>query len=71
MSISTTLSRRDSVRAQIGRKTPAGLRDLAEERYDFTPEHRAWLNRVADRLSASGFLTLADVTDDEFDLITA
>ena len=32
-------------------------------------EHLAWLSQVADRLTASGFLTLADVTDDEFDII--
>jgi hypothetical protein len=63
----TADERRNDVRNQIGRKTPSEIRALIVERYDFTPEHLAWLSNVADRLELSGYLTLCDVTDDEFD----
>lgn len=70
MTITLTRSadqRRADIRSQIGRKTPEEIRVLIAERYDFTPEHLSWLSQVADRLAASGYLTLADLTDDEFD----
>lgn len=73
MTITLTRTRaeeRNGIRSQIGRKSPTEIRALIVERYDFTPEHLAWLAQVADRLSVSGYLTLADVTDQEFDEIT-
>lgn len=73
MTPTTTSSvlRRDQIRDQIGRKTPAELHVLAVERYGFMAEHQAWLVGTAERLEQSGYLTLADVTDAEFDAITA
>lgn len=71
MIIMEAVDRRSSVRAQIGRKTPDEILSLADERYDFKPEHVSWLRTVAERLRQSGYLTLADVTDDEFDAIVA
>ncbi len=67
MTLTTTYDRRQGVLNQLGRKTPTEIRALVVERYDFTPEHLAWLVRVADRLEQSGYQTLCDVTDDEFD----
>jgi hypothetical protein len=67
----TEAEHRNSIRNQIGQKTPEEIRALIVERYDFTPEHLAWLSNVADRLALSGYVTLADVTDDEFDDIVA
>ena len=71
MKIMEAVERRISVRAQIGRKTADEILTLADERYDFKPEHIGWLQSVAERLRQSGYLTLADVTDDEFDTIIA
>lgn len=67
----TRAEERNGIRSQIGRKSPSEIRELIVERYDFTPEHLAWLAQVADRLAGSGYLTLADVTDEEFDQIVA
>lgn len=69
MTLTAPIDRRTSVRNQIGRRTPTEIRTLIVERPESAPEHLAWLSQVADRLTASGFLTLADVTDDEFDII--
>jgi hypothetical protein len=55
-------ARRDRIRSQLGRKTAAEIRawvTLADD--------RDWALTVADGLAVSGFLTLSDVTDDEFD----
>jgi hypothetical protein len=57
--------RRDAVRASIGRKTPAEIREWAAN-----GTGRDWALDIADRLAVSGYLTLADVTDSEFDSIT-
>lgn len=57
---------RDTIRASIGRKTPDEIRTWVDAGDD-----RGWAVEVADKLAASGYLTLADVTDSEFDSITA
>lgn len=71
MTVMEKVDRRSSVRTQIGRKSPDEILALADERYDFTSEHVSWLRLVAERLRQSGYLTLADVTDDELDEIIA
>lgn len=55
---------RNQIRSQIGRRTAAEIRGWASD-----DSHRAWALPIADRLAVSGYLTLSDVTDDEFDLI--
>ena len=60
----TAGARRDVVRALIGRKTPDEIRSWAS-----ADANREWALQLADRLAASGFLTLSDVTDSEFDTI--
>jgi hypothetical protein len=57
-------ARRTDIRSQLGRKTATEIRSWANGEV-----HRAWSLPVADRLAASGYLTLSDVTDDEFDVI--
>ena len=69
MTITTTrtpskASRRDIVRSLVGRKTPDEIRDWAA-----SADGRTWALPLADRLATSGYLTLADVTDSEFDEI--
>jgi hypothetical protein len=59
-------ARRNDIRTQLGRKTAAEIRVWASDIND-----RAWALTIAGRLAVSGFLTLADVTDDEFDSIAA
>ena len=60
----TAISQADIVSA-IGRKTPEQIREWAAAGPD-----RAWALDVADRLAISGYLTLADVTEDELVDIT-
>jgi hypothetical protein len=55
-------ARRDHVRTQLGRKTAAEI--LAWSSLDVD---RAWAELIALRLRTTGYLTLADLTDDEFD----
>lgn len=62
-------SDRDRVRTQIGRKTASEIRDWASN--PVSGADRGWAHSIADRLALSGFLTLADVTDEEFDEILA
>jgi hypothetical protein len=69
MTLTNTLDRRTAVRNEIGRRTPTEIRTLIVARPESEADHLAWLAQVADRLAASGFLTLADVTDEEFDVI--
>jgi len=68
MSVLTSPS---SIRDVVGRRTPAEIRTYVLEHADADPADLAWLATVADRLALSGFLTLNDVTDDEFDDIVA
>lgn len=69
--ITGTLPRAERIRSAIGMKTPDGIRALVANSTSRTPKECAWLAITADRLERSGFLTLADVTDDEFETITA
>lgn len=66
MTRSEAAALRTNVRTQLGRKTATEIRDWAG--CDAT---RGYALTIADRLAASGFLTLSDVTDDEFDQILA
>ena len=59
-----TDARRSDIRSQLGRKTAPDIRAWAS-----TDAHRAWALPIAERLAVSGYLTLSDVTDDEFDAI--
>ena len=59
------------VRDIVGRRTPAEIRSYVLEHADADPQDLAWLTVIADRLAVSGFQTLNDVTDDEFDDIVA
>jgi hypothetical protein len=63
--------KRDRVRSQIGRKTAAEIRTWVEAGAPETQDDRDWAFTIADRLELTGFLTLADVTDEEFDQIIA
>ena len=58
----TAEAKRDHIRTQIGRKTTSEIRTWVDAGDD-----RTWGNLIADRLELSGFMTLADVTDEEFD----
>ena len=66
-----TQPRAGKIRAAIGRKTPDEIRAVVAHSTSHTPKECAWLAITADRLERSGYLTLADVTDDEFEAITA
>ena len=55
---------RDRIRSQLGRKTAAEIHTWVAAGPD-----REWALSIAGGLVMTGFLTLSDVTDDEFDAI--
>jgi hypothetical protein len=56
--------RRQHIHTLLGSKTPAEIRVWAGSDPDLV-----WAHSIADGLAMSGFLTLSDITEDEFDEI--